>query len=499
MYRQGLGDCFLLTLNREDQEDFNILIDCGLFQGTKNAKMIMQNVAQNISETTNKRLNVVVLTHDHYDHTSGFLHAREIFDEVIFDEVWVGWTENENHPKYKAVRERYKDILKGIRAALNIGLLQDEKLKYLRQTALSLVNEFFGVGLAETETEVDSLLLNEDGLIGATGSSKAWDYVLKEKSARKKYCSPGSVIELKDFGVRIYVLGPPEDYEIFAEEEPKGKAKKEESYRHSLSLGVAESFLAAATDKNELFRSDLYLPFDTSFRVELENAKKAECYDNFFTKHYGFSEGANDWRRIDKDWLAMLGELALWMDDYTNNTCLALAIELIESGKVLLFPGDAQYGNWISWQNLQWKIIDQNATRRIVSAEDLLAQTVFYKVGHHGSHNATLRKHGLEMMNNPELVAVVPTNREFAASKTSEKNPQGWQMPDKKLFDQLQEKAHGRVIMADEADTTELIKRCKNYNLSTQEMTDFLKRVNFADDESSPIGPLFVEYVVGGN
>jgi hypothetical protein len=38
----------------------------------------------------------------------------------------------------------------------------------------------------------------------------------------------------------------------------------------------------------------------------------------------------------------------------------------------------------------------------------LFANTVLYKIGHHGSHNATLREKGLEMMNHPELVAMFP-------------------------------------------------------------------------------------------
>jgi hypothetical protein len=33
-----------------------------------------------------------------------------------------------------------------------------------------------------------------------------------------------------------------------------------------------------------------------------------------------------------------------------------------------------------------------------VKAEDLLERTVLYKVGHHASHNATLRQKGLELM-----------------------------------------------------------------------------------------------------
>ena len=71
------------------------------------------------------------------------------------------------------------------------------------------------------------------------------------------------------------------------------------------------------------------------------------------------------------------------LDTFTNNSSLALAIELVDSGKVLLFAADAQTGNWSSWKDVKWETPD-------VKTDDLLARTVLYKVGHHASHNATL-------------------------------------------------------------------------------------------------------------
>ena len=43
----------------------------------------------------------------------------------------------------------------------------------------------------------------------------------------------------------------------------------------------------------------------------------------------------------------------------TNNTSLVLAIERIADGKVLLFPADAQEGNWLSWHDvaIEWNVI----------------------------------------------------------------------------------------------------------------------------------------------
>jgi hypothetical protein len=62
------------------------------------------------------------------------------------------------------------------------------------------------------------------------------------------------------------------------------------------------------------------------------------------------------------------------LDKQMNNTSLILVFEV--GGARLLFPGDAQLENW------QYAL--ENAEYR-----KLLAGTTLYKVGHHGSRNAT--------------------------------------------------------------------------------------------------------------
>ena len=62
--------------------------------------------------------------------------------------------------------------------------------------------------------------------------------------------------------------------------------------------------------------------------------------------------------KIDTSWLEAAEQLALALGDYTNNTSLALAFEFIDTGEVLLFPGDAQIGSWNTWTDLEWKITE---------------------------------------------------------------------------------------------------------------------------------------------
>ena len=462
MYRQGLGDCFLLTFQQKGKDDFNMMVDCGLLQGTSNGAEIMQRVVGDIEATLpstkeiegveKKWLDVVVLTHEHADHISGFAQAQEIFERIHFGEVWAGWMDDKNHPKYKAVRERFHKQVTGLKAAL--ARMNSEEQRGLKETISALVNDFF-----------------DDNVLGVKGSkggrTPAWEFALNKSVNNPRFCSPGSMFTLPGFDdIRIYILGPSENYDEFTKVNPS----EEDTYRSEGSgFALAESFFAAVSDSSDLFDSELRQPFEKHLRIDAE--KQAPQHD-FFKAHYGFdSTDPNGWRRINDDWLMMAGSLALNLDSYTNNTCLAFAIEFVSTKKVMLFPGDAQFSNWLSWQKLTWKIPDEQGAVQDVKAEHLLNRTVFYKVGHHGSHNATLKKHGLEMMIHPDLMAMIPVDRVKAKSKTSKTNPNGWEMPEKNLFARLQERTRGRVLLADERDDQNLKARCQDNH--------FLQKVGF--------------------
>ena len=90
----------------------------------------------------------------------------------------------------------------------------------------------------------------------------------------------------------------------------------------------------------------------------------------------------------------------------------------------------------------------QLAAGRLSDAADLLRRTALYKVGHHASHNATLREKGLELMERPDLVAMIPVDEQMA-HRPKGGNPDGWDMPFAPLLDRLKAKTRGRVLRAD--------------------------------------------------
>ena len=494
MYRQGLGDCFLLTFMRQGKDDFNMMLDCGLLQRTTNGRAIMRTVVQNIEATLSvqkeidgaakKWLDVVVLTHQHADHISGFSQAQDIFDRIHFGEVWTSWLDNKQHPKYEAVRERFHKQVTGLTSAM-AKMVSPEQAE-LKSMIDGLLNDFF---------DGQTLGAKEDG------RSAPWDYALNKSVGNAKYWSPGQSFMLDATNdVRIYILGPPEDYESFTRVNPP----PDETYRsEGNAFAVADSFFAAVAGQDGLFEGELCQPFETHLRVAPQGARKKA----FFRTHYGFQHRAdNKWRRIDDDWLMMAGGLALNLDSYTNNTCLAFAIEFVRSKKVLLFPGDAQFANWISWKKLAWDVSDDGSAKQKVTTKDLLKRTVFYKVGHHGSHNATLKKDGLELMSHPDLIAMIPVDRDQAKQQgrkqkkgsnwTTVPEKQGWEMPERNLFDRLKERTRGRVLLADEGDTAKLKDRCKD--------DKFVKSVAFespgtlvkATKAPSTAEPLYVEIII---
>src|SRR5215212_8894254 len=105
MYRTGFGDCFLLTFGSPAHGQHHILVDFGAHMhgdiGT------MPEVMKNIEETTNKKLAVLVATHRHQDHISGFGQFADRFGGFHIDEVWMPWTDDPKDPDAAALNEKH--------------------------------------------------------------------------------------------------------------------------------------------------------------------------------------------------------------------------------------------------------------------------------------------------------------------------------------------------------------------------------------------------------
>lgn len=416
MYNVGLGDCFLLRFDA--QRPYFMLIDCGLFRSSDAEKETLLATVADIADTTNGFIDVVVATHEHQDHLSGFTYAQPVFREknLRIGQVWLAWTEDPADRVATDLRE-------------GMNSFAEQLDKTVTQLKADTRRDFSRTSLGAVESVMEFIGLGE--MLGATRgpgiNQQALDFL---KTFPVSYKKPNDVLQFPGQldevvpNVRFYVLGPPRN-EFINQSNPSRNQPEVYHFggaeRHNYSL-MTPAWSGEEDDKD---RIDM---------VPFEKTHYGHVADESVSPYYYKPDEA--YRRIDDDWLFAVGDLALKLDGDTNNTSLVLAIELIDSGKVLLFPGDAQVGNWLSWDDCKWEGHDG------LTAEKLLNQTVFYKVGHHGSHNATLQAKGLERMSN-DLVAMIPVDRDFA-QKTK-----GWEMPFGKLHTRLLEKTKGRVLIAD--------------------------------------------------
>ena len=418
MYRQGLGDCFLISLPRTDgsSRPFYVLIDCGVVLGTADPGTIMTKVVDHIVASTGGEIDLLVATHEHWDHLSGFVQAKTSFDRLKVGQVWLAWTEDPKDPLTQQLKKERGLAL----AALRMGL-----------SAMEMAGD------ADGAVELGSIL----EFFGATKGPTTTDALtnVRAKVNAPRYCLPSDApVVPPGTSARFYALGPPHDEKMLRKINPSANP---ETYGLAMSgLGLFLDGAATAFQDKDDGR-----PFDQQYEIPFTSAQTAPEL-NFFREQYFQPEGnaPDAWRRIDGDWLDGASEMALQLDSLTNNTSLVIAIELATDGDVLLFAADAQVGNWLSWQDLSWSV-----DGRSVTGPDLLSRAIFYKVGHHGSHNATLREKGLEQMKRLR-VAMIPVDHGMAVKKHWGK------MPLDELVAALGKQAKGAVLRVDQPMPSDL-------------------------------------------
>ena len=225
MYRQGLGDCFLVTLPRTGGAGgaFRIMIDCCVLIGTPGAQEVMTRVATDIARESDRKVDMLIVTHEHWDHVSGFLQARDVLAGITFGAVWMPWTESPDDAQAKRLEtERARAI-----AALRLAEARMRLAAAVEVEDLSGLLGCFGAAGRSTRAALDAArsLAPPGGL---------------------RYAEPGETpAELPGTGARIYVLGPPRDERLLLRSSPSRSTP--ETYQFGLAgfpLAEAETCLA---------------------------------------------------------------------------------------------------------------------------------------------------------------------------------------------------------------------------------------------------------------
>ena len=468
-YRGMLGDCYLIRIVDGDRRS-TILIDCGMLLGSPDADARMAAIADDIVKETGGTLDLLVVTHEHWDHISGFSQAQHIFLDparLKIANLWMAWTENPDDPQARALRARFDKTgtalaALAMRIAADTAARADTPFAAAPAAAIDGLENFLGP--LQDGAEGDPAALGAAAAKRLTG--RAILDSLRGVAERTRFLEPGTVTETPGAKpLRAYVLGPPRDERRLFKDLPR-KGDEDTLYHDVAAFNTSLLIdVAAGRPPN--------LPDESPFSNRYNGIKAAMVKDaadsdlagdallawlrsRYFDTHAPCRFGAlpppghdcakdlvcgsdQRRRRIDGDWLAAAGPLALKLDSDTNNTSLVLAFELPDR-TIMLFAADAQVGNWESWHDQDY--VADGVTQK---AADLLARTRFYKVGHHGSHNATLTSQGLELMTRPDLIAAISTDYDLGTRQGSK----GWQMPNRDVEAALLKRTAGRVIRGD--------------------------------------------------
>ena len=252
MYRHGLGDCLLVFLKRDKPgaRDYRILIDCGVILGTPDAVTLMTGVVEDIVAATRdpdgtSNVDLLVLTHEHWDHLSGLTQARASFEKLKFGSVWVAWTEDPNDPVAKQLRGE-------------------------RGSALALLQRSVAALAAAGDTEQADTVANLIGFFGAVGegtTAAAFDY--GKGRAPLRFCRPADPpTDLGDPAARIYVLGPPTDPKLIRRTLPS--KSNPETYGLALdgngvlAMEVAHALSPDGLDPSRPFARPYEIPFEVA-------------------------------------------------------------------------------------------------------------------------------------------------------------------------------------------------------------------------------------------
>jgi hypothetical protein len=341
MYNVGFGDCFLLTFPYTSG-DRHVLIDFGSHPKAKGApKGYMETIARDIATHVTGGKLAVVVTHRHADHISGFetkagTASGDIIRALKPEIVVQPWTEDPDAARDAhgpAFRARARDFHRSLAA--------------MERFAQTLVQ-----GLREVPAFVPSPQRERLGYIG--------EDVIKNKSAvenlmtmgkrKPKYVFAGSKSGLETFlpGVKIHVLGPPTleqapDIRSYADKSPEYWLR-----RRRIALGGRPA-ARSGTPTAPLFA-----------RPHRRSARRPPPHAEWFV------------RKMRRAYAEDLLGIVTMLDDVMNNTSIILLFEV--GGEKLLFPGDAQLENW---------------SYALKTYRSLLSGVTVYKVGHHGSLNAT--------------------------------------------------------------------------------------------------------------
>lgn len=347
MYQVGFGDGFLVSFQYrkpldDGRAERHMLVDLGSTHRPRGQRgpgagrrSIVELAAACLKEHTGGHLDVLVNTHRHRDHLSGFgdPEASAVIKSLHPRVVVRSWTEHPDLPR-DATAPRARDPRRRFASRLAVGQELAAHVESLTADASATSTRGGLAQLAADQVPNPAAIAFLDELAASTGGGL--------------YLSAGMSWDINEHipGIRGRVLGPPTLDQLPAIANERANDPKEFWLGQQAALGM---LTPAALDPR------------APTPVDVPAGPVAWIVDKLAHQQVG-----------------SLARIVRTVDDALNNTSLILLLDV--GDKRLLLPGDAQIENW-SW-SLQ---LAPDAARQ----RRLLANVDLYKVGHHGSRNAT--------------------------------------------------------------------------------------------------------------
>jgi hypothetical protein len=351
-YHVGFGDCFLVSFEYGPKSERHVLVDFGSTGFPKGVpKTRMMDIAQDIKERTSGKLHAVIATHRHRDHISGFATAKggkgtgDMIRSLEPDLVVQPWTED---PKL-STKATGPGGSNGKVKKFGVGMVKKfGEGAATHIAALSLMHEV--AYQTRAARNLPSGLRNEIEFLGESNIANPSAVKNLMTMAKNSYvfCGSKSGLEKVLPGVKIDVLGPPT-----VKQTDTIKKQRSSDRDEFWQFQAGATRLAASADETR----PILFP-----RHVKAHGSKFPVNARWLVYHTRTMRGEQ------------LLQIVRMLDQQMNNTSVIL---LFQIGKMkLLFPGDAQIENW------QFALGQKKY-------QSLLASVNLYKVGHHGSRNAT--------------------------------------------------------------------------------------------------------------